>query len=122
MVTVQIDTCALEHATLVMVVLENDTPVDQRVRVANRLDGAVWPPRTHGVPCTGWDEGGWEGVVPRGSRVGVGFATPASPEPDPVELAWTERAATPVEDDSATAVVRSLADPRPPRDATEPTP
>jgi len=99
----------------------------RRVRVANRLDGPVWPPRRHGQPADGWDDGTIEGVVEPDDRLVAGYATPAAPAEPPVELVGDE----PVTDDpdvgdppacgsieeTPAGVVRSLGDPVVPRDA-----
>ncbi len=98
---------------LVTLVVRNPTDAPRRVRVANRLDGPVWPPRCEGVPAAGWDDGGFEGVVPASDRRALGYASPVGgDEPDsgasrgpeisndseapvadpPAELVWSERA------------------------------
>ncbi|MGB9964559.1 hypothetical protein [Halobacterium hubeiense] len=104
--------------TLVAVRATNDGEHARRVRVANRCDGPVWPPREQGVPAPGWDDGGWEGVVDAGDAKPLGYATPAPPAEPPAEVAWTERAAetepTPAE------ALADLGDPRPPADAVSP--
>lgn len=129
--------------TLVELVVENPARTATRVRVGNRLDGPVWPPRLEGVPESGWDDGGFESVVAADSSRSLGYATPAAPEDPPVEVVWTERAGTPTDDSgsgpaggagldaAAVAVdaeatvagaIRSLGDPRPPADAVAPSP
>lgn len=91
----------------------------ERVRVENCLDGPVWPPRRQGVPEEGWDENGFEGVVDAGDRLVLGYASPAVPADPPARIS----AAEPADEDrgsetpSAREVVRTLGDPRPPRDA-----
>jgi len=114
MVSLSCHTSSLGDATLVEVLITAASPT--RVRIENRLDGPVWPPRRQGVPADGWDEDGFDGVVD--GRLVLGYATPAPPDGSPVELtstapvdARTETAPTPEE------VVRSLGDARPPRDA-----
>ena len=140
---------ARDGVTLVELVVENETAVARRVRVGNRLDGTVWPPRCEGVPEAGWDDGGFEGVVAPRERLVVGYASPARPRDPPAEIVWTERAArdpdassgrVPDSERDADArpemdavpisvgpvaatpesVVRSLGDPRPPADAVPP--
>jgi hypothetical protein len=132
---------------LVELVVRNPTATARRFRVGDRLDGPLWPPRSRGVPEAGWDDGGFEGVVPAEDRRALGYASPTgadntveSFEPDelPAEIVWTERAgATEAGRDSDTftaddsgafatdatpeGVVRSLGDYRPPADAV-PTP
>jgi len=113
--------------SLVTLVVDNPTATPRRVRVANRLDGPVRPPRSEGVPESGWDDGGFEGVVPAGGTRPLGYASPAPPDEPPVELVWTERAGSTVSADSEReravseespeGVVRALGDARPPADA-----
>jgi hypothetical protein len=125
--------------TLVELVVENPAETATRVRIGNRLDGPVWPPRTDGVPEAGWDDGGFEGVVDGGDRRSLGYASPGDGDGPPVEVVWTERAETPPEDrvssdppggagldpddvavdaePTARGAIRTLDDPRPPGDA-----
>jgi hypothetical protein len=92
---------------LVELVVANPTATARRVRVADRLDGPVWPPRREGVPEAGWDDGGFEGVVAPGERRPLGYASPVSGDgadasdtsddtadlaDPPAELVWSERA------------------------------
>ncbi|MFW5935376.1 MAG: hypothetical protein ACOCQL_05955 [Halolamina sp.] len=101
--------------TLVHARLRNERATDRRVRLRNRLDGPVLPPRRHGVPEAGWDREGTTAVVPAGERVAVGYACPA-PAADPpvvvVEVTATEGDA---EEESPETAVRELGDHRPPR-------
>ncbi|WP_227352970.1 DUF7857 domain-containing protein [Haladaptatus salinisoli] len=130
-----------ETVTVVELMVENPTETPVRVRVGNRLDGEVWPPRTEGVPEAGWDSGGFEGVVGAGDRRSLGYASRAEPVEPPAEIVWTERAAetrgasagteTTVPagagldgsdvsidvEPTAEGVVRALGDSRPPADA-----
>lgn len=106
-----------DDVRLVTVELRNPDPVDRRVRVDNRLDGPVLPPRRAGVPDPGWDRDGFTGVVPAGGRLPVGYACPAPPRRPPVSVVDEGRAAGEPTDDTAAAAVRGLADPRPPADA-----
>ncbi|SIR57412.1 hypothetical protein SAMN05421858_2896 [Haladaptatus litoreus] len=124
--------------TLVELVIENSTETPVRIRVGNRLDGRVWPPHREGVPETGWDDGGFEGVVAAGERRSLGYASPSEltgPDDVPAEIVWTERAAEPRSEETlrrsdfdggdsseeiqptAESVVRALGDSRPPADA-----
>lgn len=80
-----------DGVTLVEVVVESEAPTPRRVRVESRLDGPVRPPRREGVPERGWDADGYEGIVPAGGRLAVGFASPTEPTEPPVELAADER-------------------------------
>ncbi|WP_115863249.1 DUF7857 domain-containing protein [Halorussus litoreus] len=117
--------------SLVTLVVENPTPTPRRVRVANRLDGPIRPPRREGVPEAGWDDGGFEGVVAAGATRALGYACPAPPAEPPAELVWTERAGEteragktedrdggPVASEATPeGVVRALGTARPPADA-----
>lgn len=128
-----------ETPTLVELLVSNDRS-PMRVRIANRLDGPVWPPRRRGVPASGWDADGVTCTLSSGERRGLGYASPASPADPPAEIVRTEPVlpdadrsgrSTPrfdgqdlpdlsdVPDVDATpaGVVRALGDPRPPRDA-----
>ncbi|SEK92548.1 DUF7857 domain-containing protein [Haloferax larsenii] len=69
-----VDVSVADAVALVTVRFDNTTPVDQRVRLRNRLDGPVLPPRRSGVPEDGWDKTGFEGVVPADSTLAVGYA------------------------------------------------
>jgi len=101
---------------LVTVDLRNPSPVDRRVRVTNRLDGPVLPPKRAGVPEPGWDDDGFDGVVPADGRRSLGYACPAPAKRPPVSVTDEGRDDG---DASATAVdaIRELDDPRPPIDA-----
>ncbi|WP_128476730.1 DUF7857 domain-containing protein [Halorussus pelagicus] len=115
---------------LVELVVRNPTDAARRVRVGNRLSGPVRPPRREGVPAAGWDDGGFEGVVPPRECRALGYASPvadgdSTTEP-PATLVWSERAGASASEthpdafaDEATpeGVVRALGDPRPPADA-----
>jgi hypothetical protein len=105
-----------DDVTLVTVDLRNPSPVDRRVRVTNRLDGPVLPPKRAGVPDSGWDREGFGGVVPASGRRALGYACPAPARRPPVSVV-DEGRADPGEGGDAAAAVRELGDPRPPCDA-----
>jgi len=105
-----------DDVTLVTVDLRNPSPVDRRVHVSNCLDGDVLPPKRAGVPDSGWDETGFEGVVPAEGRRTLGYACPAPAKRPPVSVVDDGRADDGGPDATATAV-RELGDPRPPGDA-----
>ena len=112
--------CRLDRAgerTLVEVVVENETTVDRRARVANRLDAPVEPPREGGAPAPGWDEDGWTGVVPADGRLTLGYAC-ASPPAEPA-VAVTDEGRPDDETTAATPrdAVRLLGDAAPPAEA-----
>ncbi|MBV0925573.1 hypothetical protein KTS45_15305 [Halomicroarcula limicola] len=119
MVSFDCATTRRDGVTLVTARLwEIDEPT--RVRVRNRLDGPVWPPRRQGMPEAGWTDSGFEAVVGPGSHA-LGYATPAPPADPAAELRDATPApdAVPVDDRTETAadVVRELGDPSPPADA-----
>lgn len=120
MVSVDARTVEEDGITLVAATLSGGA-VPTRVAVDNRLDGPVWPPRRMGKPEAGWDEDGYEGVVPADGEIAIGYACPAPAADPPLEIVTTER----VEegDDSkekfqdADDVLRGLGTPAPPREA-----
>ena len=87
----------------------------RRVRVENRLEGPVWPPRSDGVPEPGWDGEGFEGRVAPDDRLVLGYASPADPVDPPARIADEgepgDREPTPQ------AVVKALGRREPPRAA-----
>lgn len=118
-------TCdVVDGVTLVRCRLVNDAPVPRRVRIRNRLDGPLFPPRRSGVPEPGWDADGAElRVEPEDARA-AGYACVVA-DPEPAEGADLSPAAEacpsvdhgpdpPVEIES---VVRAPADPEPVADA-----
>ncbi|MFB6255468.1 MAG: hypothetical protein ABEH58_01875 [Haloplanus sp.] len=104
---------------LVTVDIRNPSPVDRRVRVSNRLNGPVMPPRRAGVPVFGWSENRFEGVVPAEGRRTLGYACPAPSRRPPVSVVDAGRIRDDAADtvDAAADAVRELGDPRPPGDA-----
>lgn len=130
MVSLSATATRTDGVTLVTGRIDNpDRP--RRVRVEHRLDGPVWPPRTDGVPAEGWDEDGFEWVLAADETRPFGYATPADPADEPLELVETEavdsdeqtdggfepRAGVPSVDATAEGVVRALESPCPPRGA-----
>jgi hypothetical protein len=106
-----------DDVVLVAVELRNPSPVDRRVRVENRLDGPVLPPRSAGVPDPGWDETGFAGVVPAGGTRALGYAAPASGERPPITVVDEGRASGDESASPARAAARELEESRPPADA-----
>lgn len=88
------ETSSLDGVRLIAGRLSNDAPVDRRVRLENQLDGPVLPPRVDGVPEAGWDESGYETVVPAGERVAFGYACPTQSPESPVDPPSTESSPT----------------------------
>jgi len=101
--------------TLVHARLRNERATDRRVRLRNRLDGPVLPPRRHGVPEAGWDREGTTTVVPAGERVAVGYACPAPAARPPVVVDEVTAAEGDAAGESPETAVRELGDHRPPR-------
>lgn len=120
MASLNCHTASVDGVTLVELLVTADTPT--RVRVENRLDGPVWPPRRQGVPAAGWSDEGFEGVV--ADRLVLGYASPADPVDPPAALVET----APVEGDSGGTdgpptpreLVRRLGRATPPRAAVAP--
>lgn len=128
MVTLEWSCERSDGVTLVSLVVAADRPC--RVRVANRLDGPVWPPRRRGQPAAGWDGDAFAGRVPADGRLTVGYATPARPAEPPAEVVSTVPAAeddgepdtgasgpAPAVESTPAGVVRDLGDPLVPRDS-----
>lgn len=93
MVDIETDTARRNEVTFVRAVVTNDRSTPQRVRLRNRLDGPVWPPRYGDVTAPEWNDGTWESVLEPGQRIGVGYACPAPvTTDDPVELVSSSRA------------------------------
>jgi hypothetical protein len=88
----------------------------RRVRIENCLDGPVWPPRRQGVPEAGWDGDGFEATVAAGERLVVGYASPAESTEPPARIVDATGDGS-EGSTSARDVIRTLGDPRPPRDA-----
>jgi len=119
MVTTEATAQSADGITLVTVRLAGDGAA-RRVRVDNRLDGPVWPPRREGRPVSGWDESGYEGVVPAEGHLSLGYATPAPAEETPVTvetIATVRDGASASAPDTPADVIRRLGDPAPPREA-----
>ena len=116
-------------ATLVTARLRNETGLDRRVRLRNRLPGPALPPRREGVPEPGWDREGVTVDVAAGETAAVGYACPVGGEAEgsgggspPVAIDAVESPDGPVEggdgdgtDAGVDRAVRNLGDPRPPR-------
>lgn len=111
--------------SLVRCRVHNDGAVRRRVRIESRFDGPVLPPRQAGVPEAGWDSAGVTLDLAAGERRALGFAVVAPPVEPPVELTETttidgcDDDESPHRDETAAAVLRELADHRPPRAAVE---
>jgi hypothetical protein len=128
MVTLEWSCERTDGVTLVSLVVAADRP--SRVRIENRLDGPVWPPRRRGQPAAGWDGDVFVGTVPDDGRLAVGYATPAQPAEPPAAVVSTVPAAggtdesdcevvgpAPAVESTPAGVVRDLGDPVVPRDS-----
>ncbi|MFB6137492.1 MAG: hypothetical protein ABEJ42_04020 [Halobacteriaceae archaeon] len=115
----------------------------RHVRVENRLDGPVWPPRRRGRPVAGWTavDGGvpedwaadghrskrddaaadvaFEAVLAAGETLALGYATPAPPADPPVavETLATGDDVRGADERGPADVLAAYGDPAPPRDA-----
>lgn len=98
--------------TLVELSVTSDT--DTHVRIESTLE-PVWPPRTQGVPVSGWDGASYEAEIAATEQLSVGYATPADPTEPPAELTVVDDCESgqrlPVRE-----VVRSLGTAAPPAD------
>ncbi|MFB6090025.1 MAG: hypothetical protein ABEJ97_03110 [Halobellus sp.] len=120
-VGVTVTTEGIRGVALVRVELHSDVDADVRVRISNRLDGPVLPPRTEGVPASGWDDEGFSGRLPADGTLGVGYACPAvdgdSVDPVAVELLGPSDATEPGSSPDVGTTVRDLGRAVPPADA-----
>lgn len=87
----------------------------RRVRIENRLAGAVWPPRTDGIPEPGWDEQGFEGQAEPDDPLVLGYASPADPADPPAHI--VAECEPTDEEPTPQAVVKALGRREPPREA-----
>jgi hypothetical protein len=124
-------TCSATRESGVTLVTGSLTNPDRprHVRVANRLDGPVWPPRRQGVPVAGWSEERFEARLAADETRPLGYASPAPPVEEPMAVTACEPADTDEDGDFEPAVavpsveatpdgvVRALGPARPPRDA-----
>lgn len=102
-------TCdVVDGVALVRCRLVNDAPVPRRVRIRNRLEGPVLPPRRSGVPEPGWDADGAElRVEPEDSRAAGYACIVADTEPaDGTDLSPEEEVDPPNEHGTASPVER----------------
>jgi hypothetical protein len=109
------DVTRTAETTFVTVRVTNDHPCERPVRVDNRLDGAVRPPRRDGVEEPGWDAAGVTTPVPGGGTVSLGYACHAPPLEPPISVRVDSSGAT--TDSPVDRALRSLGDHAPPRAA-----
>lgn len=104
-----------DEVTFVRATVTNTRSTAQIVRVKSQLDGPTWPPSRDGFPAPEWDGDCWEkGLLPGRSR-GFGFASPAEPVEEPLEIISIERA-SPDDLETVDEVLAELESPFPPRD------
>lgn len=114
-------TVRADDVTFVSLIVTNGTASPRRFRIANRLDGPLWPPRVHGTVAAGWDEAGYEGVLAGDATRSLGYATPAAAADPAAELVWSEPAGdSETPDGDPVGVLRQFGDPRPPADVSLP--
>ncbi|WP_372910514.1 hypothetical protein [Salinigranum sp.] len=116
---VEWDVSRTEDATLVRVQVTNTLSVPRTVRIENRLDAPVLPPRRRGVPAVGWDDEGLTCRVPGDGRVSVGYACRAPSETPPVAVD-DDPAEGAAADAPLDRALRSLGDHAPPRSVVSP--
>lgn len=109
-----------EGVALVSLRLSNTEPIARGVRIANRLDGAVLPPRRRGRPEPGWSAEGFVGVVDAEDELALGYAcelqSPDAGAEPPAELVEVSDPAD-AEPTPMDRAVGGLPGARPPRDA-----
>ena len=101
--------------TLVALRLRNERATDRTVRLENRLDGPVLPPRRQGEPEPGWDRNGVSKRVPAEKSAALGYACPADATDPPVVIDAVEPAGELADEEPVAQARRQLGDPRPPR-------
>lgn len=102
-------------ATLVELLVTSET--DTRVEIESNLQ-PVWPPRRRGRLAEGWSETGFTGSVAAGEVLVLGYASPADPVEPPATIVEGEPVDEQPEDPpTPQALVRSLGEAGPPRDA-----
>jgi hypothetical protein len=120
MATLDWDVVTVEEVRFVHLLVSSESTA--RVRIDNCLAGPVWPPRRQGVPESGWDEDGFEGVVTADQPLALGYASPGDRTDPPAVLARVEPAAADGDETlTPTDVVRRYGRAGPPR-AAVPTP
>lgn len=118
LLTIEWHVSRTNDVTLVTVHVTNTHVAPREVRLDNRLAGPVCPPRSHGVPETGWDDDGVTRRVPGRTRVSIGYACHAPPETPPVEA--DDRPVGEQDEAPVDRALRSLGDFAPPRTVVSP--
>ena len=92
MVSIRTDTTRRNDVTFVRVVIQNDRNTAQIVKLRNRLDGPVWPPRFGNVTAPEWNGQTWEKEVGPGQQIGLGYACPEPvADKEPIEVVSASR-------------------------------
>ncbi|QLH80148.1 hypothetical protein [Halosimplex pelagicum] len=114
------ETVERNGVTFVTATVSHDRGTAQVVRLENRLDGPVWPPRVGDQTAPAWTDGTWEARVGPDQALGVGYATPAPPLEDgaPLSVVSVTRAGG-TDGADPEAVLASLDDWSPPSDALD---
>ena len=106
--------------TFVRATVTNGRTTPQTVCLQSTLEGPVWPPRHGSVIAPEWEGRRWTGAVRPGRTRGIGFASPAVPLEEPLELVDIRRSERGADassvDDSPAAVLAALEEWSPTRD------
>ena len=97
-----------EDVTFVRVTVTNTRSTPQTIRLRSRLEGPIWPPKAGSIAAPEWEGDSWIGTVKPGRTRGLGFASPAPPIEEPVEIAGVRRADDDDERTSSTDVLAEL--------------
>ena len=109
---VEVETSAERRngVTVVRATVTNTHATPQVVRLESRLDGPTWAPRTGDVARPEWSDGSWEGTVLAGRSRGLGFASPAEPVEEPLDVTAVRRTTATERRASADEVLADLGD------------
>jgi hypothetical protein len=105
--------------TFVSATVTNPMTTPQVVRLQNRLDGPVWPPREGRTTAPAWDDGTWRATLAPGETRGLGYASPAEPVEEPLAVRSVQRAASGGARQDPSTVLAGLDDWMPPRTAVD---
>ncbi|SFC65035.1 hypothetical protein SAMN05444422_11334 [Halobiforma haloterrestris] len=94
-IDLETNTTPRHGVTFVSVTVTNGRATPQRVRLETRFDAPVWTPSAGRGAAVEWTNGAWRGVVDPGRTRGLGFATPADPRPEPVQVTAATRVSGP---------------------------
>lgn len=105
-----------DGVTFVRARVTNDRGTAQEVHLRSTLDGPTWAPDSDPIASTAWTDGTWSRVLSPGRTRGLGFATPAEPGEDPLEIVSVRRASEPEDPSDAETVLSDLEASAPPTD------